>query len=120
MPAATFSSRSSRILRALTIAALIGIPIALALVPLDLVNAGPTLCLYKRFTGADCMGCGMTRSMISLFHLELGAAYDFNRGIIGVAPLLIWLWVKELLRNVRLLSADLRLPAKAATARLTP
>ncbi len=107
-------------LRALTIAALMGIPIALALVPLDLVSSGPTLCLYKRFTGADCMGCGMTRSMVSLFHLEFGAAYDFNRGIIGVAPLLIWLWVKELLRNVRLLSADLRLPSKAATARLTP
>ena len=107
-------------LRALTIAALMGIPIALALVPLDLVSSGPTLCLYKRFTGADCMGCGMTRSMVSLFHLELGAAYDFNRGIIGVAPLLIWLWAKELLRNLRLLRTDLRLPDKTGTARLSP
>lgn len=120
MRTATPSSRSSRILRALTIAALIGIPVALALVPLDLISSGPTLCLYKRFTGADCMGCGMTRSVVSLFHLELGAAYEFNRGIIGMAPLLLWLWAKELLRNLRLLSADLRLPDKAATARLSP
>ncbi|MBK9147727.1 MAG: DUF2752 domain-containing protein [Flavobacteriales bacterium] len=81
---------------------------------MDLVGSGPTLCLYKRVTGADCPGCGMTRSVFSLFHLEFEDAYRFNRGILALAPLLAWLWARELIRNIRLLLTGRRTSVLAA------
>jgi hypothetical protein len=38
----------------------------------------PMLCHWKRFTGIDCPGCGMTRCFISLAHGDIGAAWRFN------------------------------------------
>ena len=38
----------------------------------------PELCMMKRWTGAGCPGCGMTRCFISLGHGDLAAAWSYN------------------------------------------
>jgi hypothetical protein len=35
-------------------------------------------CPFERLTGLDCPGCGSTRSLGALTHLDLGAALDHN------------------------------------------
>ena len=38
----------------------------------------PTLCSFRRMTGVDCPGCGLTRCFISLGHGDLKTAWQFN------------------------------------------
>jgi hypothetical protein len=41
-------------------------------------QALPGVCTFKRFTGAGCPGCGLTRSFISIAHGDLRAAWHYN------------------------------------------
>jgi len=43
----------------------------------------------------------MTRAFSALLHGDLLRALDFNRGVLVVAPLIAWLWLRELLRLER-------------------
>lgn len=38
----------------------------------------PELCHFRRWTGRDCPGCGMTRAFISFAHGDFAAAWRFN------------------------------------------
>jgi hypothetical protein len=38
----------------------------------------PELCSFRRMTGMDCAGCGMTRCFISLGHGDLPGAWTYN------------------------------------------
>lgn len=38
----------------------------------------PELCSFRRMTGMDCAGCGMTRCFISLGHGDVPAAWNYN------------------------------------------
>lgn len=58
-----------------------------------------SICLWKVLTGHECIGCGITRAFHALFHLQFQSAFEFNHGIIIVAPLLLYLWIKLILTN---------------------
>lgn len=58
-----------------------------------------SICLWKILTGHECLGCGITRAFHALFHLQFQRAFEFNHGIIIVAPLLLYLWIKLILTN---------------------
>lgn len=38
----------------------------------------PELCIWRRTLGWNCLGCGMTRSFVSLAHGDLAAAWRFH------------------------------------------
>lgn len=38
----------------------------------------PEMCSFRRFTGMDCAGCGMTRCFISLGHGDVAKAWSYN------------------------------------------
>jgi hypothetical protein len=38
----------------------------------------PELCSFRRMTGMDCAGCGMTRCFISLGHGDVPGAWNYN------------------------------------------
>ena len=38
----------------------------------------PGICVWRRATGADCPGCGLTRSFICLAHGDLNSAWQYN------------------------------------------
>ena len=48
----------------------------------DVVSLGgvdvPILCLYRRVTGMECIGCGMTRSMSFMANGQLIRAFEVN------------------------------------------
>ena len=48
----------------------------------------PWICLFKTITGIDCPVCGLTRSMISVGHLDFIRAWRYNR-----AGILVYLFV---------------------------
>lgn len=44
---------------------------AAASIAVDALDAGPVLCLFRRFTGIPCPGCGLTRGVARLMRGEL-------------------------------------------------
>ena len=58
-----------------------------------------SICVWKILTGHECLGCGITRAFHALFHLQFHKTFEFNHGIIIVAPLLLYLWIKLILKK---------------------
>jgi hypothetical protein len=73
-------------------------PVALYLVPLNWLVNKPTICLIKNITGHDCYGCGMTRAIFSALHFQFENAFHFNKLVIVVLPLLIYIWAKTIIK----------------------
>ena len=81
--------------RAITVGLL---PAFVYLIPLEwLFDEGHTLCLFHNLTGQECWGCGMTRALASVAYLDFGAAWGYNRAVVVVAPLLLYIWLKWIL-----------------------
>ncbi|MBR4995752.1 MAG: DUF2752 domain-containing protein [Alistipes sp.] len=71
-------------------------------IPADIIFRGEhTVCLFHNITGHNCWGCGMTRALYSLLHFDFSGAWDYNRAVVIVAPLLIWVWIKWILTLVK-------------------
>ena len=65
---------------------------------IDFIHHLPTrsLCPFQAITGLECPGCGMTRAMISLGQLKLGAAMGYNLFSIPLLILMIlYLWPRK-------------------------
>ena len=76
------------------------LPAFVYLVPREwLFDEGHTLCLFRNVTGQECWGCGMTRALASLAYLDFQAAWEYNRFVV-VAPLLLYIWVKWIMRLI--------------------
>jgi hypothetical protein len=73
-------------------------PALLYLIPLDLIKGNESMCLYKMATGHECYGCGMTRAVFSALHFHFREAWEFNRMVVAVLPLLIYIWAKQLIK----------------------
>ncbi len=56
-------------------------------------------CVWKTITGHECLGCGITRAFYSLFQGNFKNAYENNHLIIIIAPLMVVLWIKLLIKN---------------------
>jgi hypothetical protein len=78
------------------------IPIVLIALPKDFFDQGQSICLSMLLLDTTCYGCGMTRAIQHLIHLDFEAAYDFNKLSFIVLPLLIGVWGKESWRIYRL------------------
>ena len=77
--------------RAVVVAVL---PLVAYLVPERWIMQGHSICLVYNLFGVECWGCGMTRALYSVAHLDFVAAWEFNHLVVVVAPVLAWLWVK--------------------------
>lgn len=75
------------------------LPVILFAIPLEwITRGGPTICLFKNLFGTECYGCGMTRALFSLLHFDFPAAWAYNRLVVIVAPILAYLYIKEVMR----------------------
>ena len=81
------------------IAGILVIPAILFFIPVEWLEKQPSLCLFKCITGRECYGCGMTRAVLSTLHFRFIDAFDYNKLVIIVLPLLIYIWIKYLLKT---------------------
>ena len=77
------------------------LPFALWCVPLESILEGNSICLFKRFFGTECYGCGTTRAVFSLLHLHFYKAWEYNHLIVLIAPVLLYLYIKVLLTLIK-------------------
>lgn len=83
---------------------LLGItPLVCLLLPSTFFDSGESICLSVRLLDMECYGCGMTRALQHLIHLDFSGAKQFNVLSFIVLPLLISVWVAEIRRMYRIL-----------------
>ena len=70
------------------------LPLVLLVLPADYFDQGQSLCLSKVLAGVECFGCGMTRAIMHLIHLEFQVAAGFNKLCFIVFPVLSVLWAQ--------------------------
>ena len=80
-------------LRDAIIISLVITPIVLLFFPANYFDNGQTICPSKLFLTIDCFGCGLSRSTQHLVHFQFKKAWEFNRLIIIVFPLLFYYWI---------------------------
>ena len=72
-------------------------PLILFFLPSDYFDQGQSVCLSVVFFDLECYGCGMTRALMHLIHFEFFKAYEYNKLVILVFPLLFLWWIKIVL-----------------------
>lgn len=58
-------------------------------IPRDAIAALPAICLFKRFGGFECLGCGMTRAVHALIHGDVGTAVASNALVVPLALVVV-------------------------------
>lgn len=81
--------------------ALLVVPAVLFLLPGDYFDTGESLCLSKRLLDLECFGCGITRGIQHLLHLEFGKAWAFNKLSFLVLPIAIYFWFRYLFQSYK-------------------
>jgi len=81
------------------------LPLVLLLLPANFFDEGQSLCLSKLLAGIECYGCGMTRAIMHLIHLDFSAAYQFNKLAFVTFPVLSFLWGQAFFKDIRILKA---------------
>lgn len=94
---------NSRQFRILELTGIFLIPVLFFVVPLDWVKEQHSVCLFKMVTGNECIGCGMTRAVLSVFHFRFEDAIMFNKLVIIVFPLLVFIWAKTIFKLQKLI-----------------
>lgn len=84
------------------------VPIAMALVPMRLLDNARPICLYTISTGSECWGCGMTRALCAAVRGEFFEAFAYNPRVTLVLPVLFLVWMQLVRRHVRLIVARTR------------
>lgn len=74
------------------------IPLVLLVLPANFFDSGQSVCVSVLLFDQECYGCGMTRAIQHMMHFDFSAAYEFNKLSIIVLPLLIFIWIMEVLK----------------------
>jgi len=74
-------------------------PVVIWFIPIDNNKTDWTLCLFKNLTGRNCYGCGITRATLSVIHFDFIQAFTFNKLIVFIFPILVYLWTKRLIKE---------------------
>lgn len=68
------------------------IPIILVSLPASFFDQGQSLCLSVLLLDQECFACGLTRAVQHLVHCEFQAAWQFNKLVVLVFPILTIVW----------------------------
>ncbi|HNX42993.1 MAG TPA: DUF2752 domain-containing protein [Bacteroidales bacterium] len=81
-------------------------PVVLLCLPADFFDKSTVnLCLSKICFNRECFACGTTRAVMHFIHLDFKTAWHFNKLVVLVVPFLLYLWVGEIRRCLKLLKA---------------
>ena len=91
------------LLRCIKLLILLLLPIVLYAVPDANIYNGKSICLFTNIFGIECWGCGITRAIFSALHFRFVEAWEYNRLVMIVLPILLFEWFKAVYRMLRLL-----------------
>jgi len=100
---ATPKEKFKKSLQICKICVLFLLPFLLSMVSLDKLESRHSICLVKNLFGVECYGCGITKAIIACVQLDFTRAFNYNKLIVIVMPLIIFLSVKEVVKNVKML-----------------
>ena len=72
------------------------IPLILLILPKNYFDNGESLCLSMLLLNKQCLGCGITRAIQHAIHFDFFLAWQFNKLVIIVLPVLLFIWVKKI------------------------
>jgi len=75
------------------------VPVVLLCLPADFFDYGESICISNVFFDTQCYACGLTRALQHLIHLDFLIAYEFNKLIVIIFPLLVFIYYQELKRT---------------------
>jgi hypothetical protein len=78
--------------KVLLILLLVG-PFLLLFLPADYFDSGESICLSVYLFDLQCLGCGLTRGVMHLIHLDFKEAWEFNKLSFLVVPIAILFWI---------------------------
>lgn len=84
-----------KVINYIYICGLLLLPIVLMILPADFFDTGQSVCLSVRFFDLTCYGCGLSRAIQHLIHLDFETAYAYNKLSVVVLPVLLLVWVGE-------------------------
>lgn len=87
--------------RKIKVTAYILLPVVLLALPSTFFDNGRSLCVSQLLLHTECPGCGITRSIMHFIHFEFAEAWAFNKLVIVVLPLLVFVWATDLMRDIR-------------------
>jgi len=79
------------------------LPFLLSFLSLDKLEGKHSICLFKNLFGIECYGCGITKAIIASVQLDFIRAFNYNKLIVVVMPLIVYLWIKEIVKSVKIL-----------------
>lgn len=80
------------------------IPIVLLVLPASFFDEGQSICLSVLLFDMKCYGCGMTKALMHLIHLDFPGAHHHHALSFVVLPLFIYLWITwfwQALKSIR-------------------
>ncbi len=72
---------------------LLGGPFFLLFLPSNHFDNGESMCLSVYLFDLQCLGCGLTRGVMHLIHLDFKRAWEFNKLSFLIVPIALLLWV---------------------------
>lgn len=73
----------------------------LIIIPTSFLDSGHSVCLFKNIFHINCPGCGMTRAISSIFHGKWLTAFQYNKLVVIVFPLLMYISLKTIIKDLR-------------------
>ena len=77
------------------------LPLVFIVVPTSWFEGRRSICLIRNVFGVKCPGCGMTRAISCVFHGNFKKAFEYNKLVVVVFPLLCYVWVRSLSETSR-------------------
>lgn len=73
------------------------VTILFIVIPTSFFESEYSLCVIKNIFGIECPGCGMTRAISCVFHRDFIKAFEYNKSVVIVFPLLCYSCLKNML-----------------------
>jgi len=71
-------------------------------IPIEYLGDTYPICLYKIILQQSCPGCGTTRAIWSILHLNINDALNYNRLIVIIFPLLAGCTIFWIFKNQKM------------------
>ena len=82
------------------------IPVVLYAIPMESICNGNTICVFTNIFEVECWGCGITRAIFSALHFRFYDAWEYNPLFVVVLPLLLFFWMRTVVRQLRTIKGD--------------